>query len=106
MLSPFRTTLLCTAALALLSACSTSRPVTLGMAQVAAAAAPAATVLQRDVTATDCPDPGDMYGDYNDAIAAALAQVAGANALINVRFAIKDTVGHYCMRVTGDAVRL
>jgi hypothetical protein len=90
-------------AAATLAACSTSRPMTLGavqpmqVMQTNGSAAPAVTVLQRNVSATDCPNPGDMYGDYNDAVQA-------ANALANVRFAVKDTVGHYCLRVTGDAV--
>ena len=88
-----------------LAGCITARPMTLGLVE------PASTeqrgeIIARGVTATDCPDPGYMYGDYNDAVTMALATVEGADALVNVTFEIKDTFGHYCLRVTGDAVAL
>ena len=89
----------------LLSGCITSRPVTIPVADTGAIPADV-EVLRENVTATDCPDPGHMYGSNNDAIEMAIAQVPGANALINVVFEQKDTFGHYCMKVTGDAVAL
>ncbi|MGI9292065.1 MAG: hypothetical protein ACR2QG_12425 [Gammaproteobacteria bacterium] len=92
-------------ALACLAACVTSQPVTIPL--VALNDRPSdVKILQQNVTATDCPDPGHMYGSFNDAIEMAIAQVQGANALVNVKFDQKDTFGHYCMRVTGDAVAL
>jgi hypothetical protein len=85
--------------------CATSRPTSLPVAQVAEPL-PAVQVLRENVSATDCPDPGSMYGDFSIAIAQAIAAVEGANALINVRFDSRDSLGHYCLRVTGDAVAL
>ena len=88
-----------------LSGCVTSQPITIPVVDLAKPTA-APDILRTDVTATDCPDPGHMYGSFNDAIEMAVAQVPGADALINVQFEQKDTVGHYCMKVTGDAVAL
>ena len=85
--------------------CVTSQPITIPVVDISGSPEPSA-VLQTGVTATDCPDPGHMYGSFNDAIEMALAQVPGADALINVSFEQKDTVGHYCMKVTGDAIAL
>ena len=88
-----------------LTACVTSQPVTIPVADLGTVPEDL-EILQQGVTATDCPDPGHMYGSFNDAIEKAIAQVEGANALINVKFDQKDTFGHYCMKVTGDAVAL
>jgi hypothetical protein len=88
-----------------LGGCVTSRPITIPLADLGEVP-DQAKILQHDVTATDCPDPGHMYGSLNDAIDMAIAEVPGANALINVQFEQKDTFGHYCMKVTGDAVAL
>ena len=89
----------------LLFACVTSQPITIPVTDIGSVPADL-EILQDNVTATDCPDPGHMYGSFNDAIEMAIAQVPGANALINVKFDQKDTFGHYCMKVTGDAVAL
>lgn len=89
----------------ILTACIPSRPITIPVASVGTVPDDV-KVLQENVTATDCPDFGYMYGNFNDAIAMAIEQVPGANALINVKFEQKDNIGRYCMRVTGDAVAL
>ena len=89
----------------LLTGCITSQPLSLPIVQTGPFNKNI-EILQSDVTATDCPKPGYLYGNYNRAIAKAMAQVDGANALVNVRFASKDSIGHYCLRVTGDAVAL
>jgi hypothetical protein len=68
---------------------------------------PEVVVVAKGVRATHCPEPGEDYGSYEEAINTALAMAPGANALVNVEFRrIARGFLRICAEVSGDAVRI
>jgi len=90
-----------------LSGCVSSGPMHFAGLSRTDISLPSAVVVKSGVYTTVCPQQGERYGSYEEAVRLAIASAPGANALINVEFRVVTRgTNKVCAEVTGDAVRI